>query len=252
VNSVRWHALTPRTAGPLEQNTTTTVLPVTTLSLDNTTDGGNTWISQQVPSGAYPYSLSSASCISTTDCWVTGRTDMGGVIINYGLSSNGTATSGSFDVTVTGTGGTDGVDSLSEAEYTGNPVGNLTDGNNYFDVAASPGNTFSSVVIQDCNDVTASTSLDWWDPSANADAGGWEPVVGDPGPTYEPGTPPCLAVTLDGSSSPTPPRCRMCNQTVFPSNPRLSPCQFDPHSFPARTSSHKCSSCVHEGGVMMT
>jgi hypothetical protein len=212
VNSVRWHALTPRTAGPLEQNTTTTVLPVTTLSLIKR------------PTAETPGSLNKCRPGRTRTPSAPPRAsvrpiagslvapDMGGVIINYGLSSNGIATSGSFDVTVTGTGGTDGVDSLSEAEYTGNPVGNLTDGNNYFDVAASPGNTFPSVVIQDCNDVTASTSLDWWHPSANADAGGWEPVVGDPGPTYEPGTPPCLAVTLDGSSSPTPPIWQMCNR----------------------------------------
>lgn len=172
--------------------------------IEVTTDGGNTWTAKQVPSGVSGYPLSAVSCLSDTDCWVVGRSGSGASIINYALSSGGTASSGSFGVTVTGTGGTDGVDSVSEAEYVGDPVGNLTDGNNYFDVAASTGNTFSSVVIQDCNDVTTSTSLDWWDPSANAGSGGWGSVVGDPGPTYEPGRLPCMTVTLDGLSSPTP------------------------------------------------
>ena len=92
-------------------------------------------------------------------------------------------------MTATATGGTDGSDTLTETQYRNDPEGTLTDGSDYFDVAVSPGSTFSSVVVQDCNDTTIGTLLTWWNTSANGGAGGWEPVVGDPGPTYVPGSP---------------------------------------------------------------
>jgi hypothetical protein len=118
------------------------------------------------------------------------------------VATGGTISTGSTEVQATAQGGTTGVDTLSESEYGTNPVGNLNDGTNYFDVAASAGSTFSSVVIQDCNGVAASTVLSWWDPTANSGAGGWSPVVGDPGPTYDP-IAGCLSATLDGTTVPT-------------------------------------------------
>ena len=118
------------------------------------------------------------------------------------VATGGTVSTGSAQVQATADGGTTGVDTLSEAQYGTNPVGNLNDGSNYFDVAASSGNTFASVVIQDCNNVTASSVLSWWDPTANSGAGGWSPVVGDPGPTYDP-VAGCLSATLDATTVPT-------------------------------------------------
>jgi hypothetical protein len=119
------------------------------------------------------------------------------------VATGGTISTGSQQIAASAQGGTVGVDTISEAEYGTSPVGNLTDGANYFDVAASTGNTFSSVVVQDCNNVTESSVLDWWDPTANAGAGGWSSVVGDPGPSFDPGPPACLSATLDATSIPT-------------------------------------------------
>jgi len=117
------------------------------------------------------------------------------------VATGGTISTGS-SVQATAQGGTPGVDTLSETDYGTNPVGNLNDATNYFDVAASSGNTFPSVVIQDCNNVTASSVLSWWNPAANSGAGGWSPVVGDPGPTYDP-VAGCLSATLDATTVPT-------------------------------------------------
>ena len=94
------------------------------------------------------------------------------------VSTGGTATTGSAGVSATATGGTDGVDTVDEAQYVSDPVGNLTDGTSYFDVAVSPNSTFSDVVVQDCNNVTASSELDWWDPSANAGSRELAPCCG--------------------------------------------------------------------------
>lgn len=110
-----------------------------------------------------------------------------------------TNTSDGATVTAAATGGTSGTDSLSELQYGVDPVGDLNDGINYFDVAADSGNMFGTVTIDDCNaDVTSSSALDWWNGTS------WVPVVGHPGPTLVAGSPPCLNVVLDSTSSPTP------------------------------------------------
>ena len=165
---------------------------------------GNTWTQAEVPTSASVFSVSGIACPNMATCLATGYYANGASVIDYGVSSNGTANAGVNDVNLTATGGTDGADSVSEAQYGPDPVGTLQNGNNFFDVALSDNNTFSGVVVQDCNGVTPSSSLNWWDPSANSGSGGWEPVVGNPGPSYEAGSPSCLSVTLDSSTSPTP------------------------------------------------
>ena len=118
------------------------------------------------------------------------------------ISADGSASTGSHQVTATASGGTDGIDSVTESQYGADPVGALTDGFNYFDVAISSGSTFSSVVVRDCNDVTALTNLDWWNPNAGV-GGRWQQVAGDPDPTYSPGPPSCISVTLTDTSNPS-------------------------------------------------
>jgi len=118
------------------------------------------------------------------------------------VANGGTITVGSSGVEASAQGGTSGVDTLQQSDYDTNPVGNLNDGLGYFDVVASTGNTFSTIVINDCAGVTAASVLSWWDPTANAGAGGWLPVVGNPGPTFDSNTG-CLSAALDGTTSPT-------------------------------------------------
>jgi hypothetical protein len=100
--------------------------------------------------------------------------------------------------------GSGGEGTVEAGTYATDPTGPPTFDSNgkYFDVSASQGNTFSQVVITDC-DLNGGTSLEWWNPAANGGSGGWQPVVGDPGPLYSAGPPPCLTTTIDSASSPT-------------------------------------------------
>ncbi len=111
-------------------------------------------------------------------------------------SSSCSTTNAGTTVTVTGTG------AVTLAQYSSDPVGNLSSGTEYFDVQASSGNSLTSVSIDDCN-LGGGTSLSWWNPAANSGAGAWEAVTGSPGPTYSAGSPPCVTVTLTGSTSPS-------------------------------------------------
>jgi hypothetical protein len=71
----------------------------------------------------------------------------------------------------------------------------------FFDVSLSPANTFTSLVINDCNPQHGTTFV-WFNPSGNSGNGQWQSVVGDPGPTLSSGPPLCIDVTLDGTTSP--------------------------------------------------
>jgi alpha-tubulin suppressor-like RCC1 family protein len=120
------------------------------------------------------------------------------------VSSGGTATSASGEVTATAVGGTDGTDTLTATRYAADPVGapSFNAAGKYFDVVVSSGSSFSSATIVNC-DVGSGSILEWWNPSLNAGIGGWTPVTGNPGPTYDAGPPACVSVTLDGTTSPT-------------------------------------------------
>ena len=97
-----------------------------------------------------------------------------------------------------------GIGSVYVSQYTSDPVGapSFDSSGQYFDTALSLGNSFSSVMIQDCN-LGGGNTLLWFNLQANFGLGAWEPVIGDPGPTYSTGPPPCLSVTLNSSTSPS-------------------------------------------------
>ncbi len=118
-------------------------------------------------------------------------------------ASSGTAAgAGSVNGTAEAYGGTAGVDTVTYADYPGDPEAALSNGVNYFDVSLSADNTFTSMVVSDCVHATPATTLEWWDAAAGT-GGAWEPVVGDPGPSYVAGTPACTQAVLDGTTSPT-------------------------------------------------
>ncbi len=110
------------------------------------------------------------------------------------------ATASNADTTVTGAG--DG--GLTLAQYPSNPAAaaSFSSSGQYFDVAVSTTNEFSSLAIQNC-DLNGGDALEWFNPSANSGAGAWQPVVGDPGPSYSSGPPACVSVTLDSTTSPS-------------------------------------------------
>jgi hypothetical protein len=100
-----------------------------------------------------------------------------------------------------------GEGAVTVATYSGNPTASTakSPSGQYFDVDLSPGNTFTSVTIDDCKGAGAN-NLEWYNPAANSGAGAFQPVVGDPGPTYTPASgssPACVTVTLTQSTSPT-------------------------------------------------
>lgn len=119
----------------------------------------------------------------------------------------GETVAGSGPVTATGSGGSAG-DTLSEVLYGSSPpagVGGLSNSTSYFGVSA--GSSFSSVTIQDCEDITPSSAIEWWNSSTDS----WEPVESPATETAFPygqvpvtGPPACVSVTIDGSSNVTP------------------------------------------------
>jgi IPT/TIG domain len=114
-------------------------------------------------------------------------------------TAGGTATASNAGTTASG----HGRGAVTVAQYPSDPAtpATFTSSGEYLDVAVSPGNTFTSVAIQDCN-LNGGNTLEWFNPAANSGAGAWQPVVGDPGPIYSAG-PPCVAVILDSTTSPT-------------------------------------------------
>ena len=82
------------------------------------------------------------------------------------------------------------------AQYQSDPVGAPSFGSpgEYFDVSLSPGSTFTSLTLTDCN-LSGGTSLEWWNPGMSA----WEPVSNE---IFSPGPPACVTATFTNSTIP--------------------------------------------------
>jgi hypothetical protein len=73
-----------------------------------------------------------------------------------------------------------GEGTVTVAQYSGDPVGALSTGTGqYFDVSLSSGNTFTSLVITDCN-LNGATTLEWWTGSS------WQTISSLSGPSGTP------------------------------------------------------------------
>ncbi|HWE68237.1 MAG TPA: hypothetical protein VG298_16470, partial [Acidimicrobiales bacterium] len=182
-------------------NVTATTLGVK----DNTTDPVTS--TESGPGGTASASLS-----------VSNNIGGGGGGCGSGRSSGTSSTPGSSASAVndsTRATALNGTGTVTVGEYAGDPVGPAQNfaPTCFFDVALSTDSTFTSVTITNCA-TGGGNSLQWWNPAADGGAGAWQPVTGDPGPTLTPGTPPCLSVTLDGTTSPTP---AQLSGTVFAS-----------------------------------
>ena len=119
-------------------------------------------------------------------------------------NAQGEANVSNGGVTTTSAGGATGNDTITEVQYPTDPVGAPTfnASGQYFDEVLSSGNTFTSETMVDCN-LNGGDSLRWWDPAANSGIGEWQAVLGDPGPTSTAGSPPCISVTLNNTTSPS-------------------------------------------------
>ena len=134
------------------------------------------------------------------------------ITVSGGVSSGGDASAGSVCVTTSASGGAqDGVDTVTESQYSRDPVGPLTAGTNFFGVALSPDSTFDGVSLQDCNGANSSSVLEWWNPAANGGNGAWIPVESPATDTKAPfgqvfattPSPSNLSVAIDSDSSPS-------------------------------------------------
>jgi streptogramin lyase len=112
---------------------------------------------------------------------------------------NGTAqvnTGGPGGTTATGS----GFGALTIGHYATDPVAAPAIGatGEYFDVATSADSAFSSVSIEDCN-LLGGNVVQWWNPAANSGAGAWQAVSNQ---TFVAGSPSCVNITVDSSTSP--------------------------------------------------
>ncbi len=116
---------------------------------------------------------------------------------------NGTASvSEGSPVTLSAT-ASGGEGTVTIGTYAADPVGQPSlDGNSsYVDIRLSPGSTFTSLEIKDC-ELNGATKLEFWGRSGK-ELSGWT-VIGEPPALYEPGaTPqPCITLTLTASTTP--------------------------------------------------
>jgi alpha-tubulin suppressor-like RCC1 family protein len=107
-----------------------------------------------------------------------------------------TASDGSA-LTATASGGEG---TVTAGQYGSDPVGSqpVRAAGSYIDVYLSPGSTFTSLHFTDC-ELDGAATLEWWNPAANSGAGKYEPVSDE---TSASGTPPCITVTVNNSTSP--------------------------------------------------
>ena len=122
-------------------------------------------------------------------------------------SGSGSATTTDGKLSATGSGGSG---TVTVGEYSSNPEGvpAFDSAGKYIDVYLAPGNTFTSLTFTDC-ELSGGAGFEWWNPQAKSDHGGWEAVSDETSPS---GTPPCITVTINESTSPT---LKQLTGTVF-------------------------------------
>ncbi len=117
-------------------------------------------------------------------------------------TATSSGTEGRVSVTAHGTG------SLTVGEYVTPPSGGVSfRAGDYFDLALSSSNTFTSVTVVDCA-LGGGTSLMWLNPAANAGVGAWVAVSPE---TYNASTH-CVTATFSSTSSPP---LSALNGTIF-------------------------------------
>jgi hypothetical protein len=126
-----------------------------------------------------------------------------------------------------------GVGTVSVGQYQSNPTGVplFMSSGEYFDTSLSASNQFQQVQIEDCN-LNGGQGISWWNPSLNSGGGGWQVVTTETSPS---GSPPCIAVTINNS---TTPNLTQLTGTVFgvsnlsePTVTSIKPSQGSPSSF---------------------
>jgi hypothetical protein len=231
----------PSTPGPVTYNVTVTgtapavaaFTPTGTVSVNDGTPGGTCTPIDPVSltagsatctipseSSPGPYTITASYSGDQNYTSATGAITMNTGISNGDVTDSTVVDDASDGVTVAGNGGVSGSDTATEVAYGSDPVGNLNDGTNYFDVEVSQPSGFTSNIIQDCNsNVTTSTVLQWWGGSS------WQDVSGDtsvlaPEPYYSTvNGAQCVSYALDNTTSPS---LAQLTGTVFGAVPSLA------------------------------
>ena len=100
-----------------------------------------------------------------------------------------------------------GIGALTVAMYPGAPTSTNPAtiapplSGSFFDVALSPGNSFSQLTLSDCVPMPQGGTIYWYNSQANSGSGSWEPVT--PVPISSSTTSNCLETTISKSSSPS-------------------------------------------------
>jgi hypothetical protein len=89
----------------------------------------------------------------------------------------------------------DGEGTIDVGAYSKDPVAELGDATSFFDVATTPQSSFTGASFKICG-VGASSSIKWWNPATET----WQPVSNQTTPS---GTPTCVTVTVNTTTSPS-------------------------------------------------
>jgi streptogramin lyase len=94
-----------------------------------------------------------------------------------------------------------GAGALTIGHYSSDPIATTAIGatGEYFDVALSSDNQFTSLGITDCT-LLGGNVLEWWNPAASDGVGAWQAVSTQ---TFVPGSPDCVDATINASTSPS-------------------------------------------------
>ena len=129
-------------------------------------------------------------CGDLSDCDAATSTDTNG-------SATATSTDDSGSVSAEGS----GAGGITVGRYGSDPVGapSFNASGAYFDVKTTTPDTFTSVTIHVC-DLAGGNTVEWWNPAGGGGAGAWQLVSNE---VFSAGPPPCVTITIDGSSGPS-------------------------------------------------
>jgi streptogramin lyase len=189
--------------------------PAPTVRWEVSTNTGSTWAVDATDTGSTTDDLS----VSPTSLAMNGdeyraaceNAEGGPVLSNAAslgvLANSASATSSSPSGSVTALDGpaltataSDGEGTVTAGQYDSDPIGiePVRASGNYIDVSLSSGSTFTSLEFTDC-ELNGASQLEWWNPAAKSGAGGYESVSDETAPS---GSPPCITVTVNNSTSP--------------------------------------------------
>jgi len=151
---------------------------------------------------AYTFSVAAKNALGTGEAAVSNSVVATSTSIEDPQSATSSTPDGSASTEpVTAADGTtitadaDGEGTIEVGTYASDPVAELGDATSFFDVATTPRSSFTSASFKICG-VGASSSIKWWNPASES----WQLVSSQTAPS---GTPTCVTVTVNTTTSPS-------------------------------------------------